>query len=53
MKAINDTAGLNSLVLTLLVFRAYLQMTDLDLLTLLIAERALAIYKAMDEITKI
>jgi hypothetical protein len=52
VKAINDTASLNRLVPTLLVFRAYLRMTDTDS-TLTITERVLAIHKVMDEITKI
>jgi hypothetical protein len=53
VKAINDIAGLNGLVPTLLVFGAYLRITDLNLQTPSITERALAIRKAMDEITKI
>jgi hypothetical protein len=53
VKAINDTASLNGLVPTLLVFGPYLQISYLDPLTPSIIERALAIRKAMDEITKI
>jgi hypothetical protein len=30
VKAVNNTAGLNGLVLTLLVFRAFLRITKLD-----------------------
>jgi hypothetical protein len=36
IKAINNTAGLNGLVLTLLVYRAYLRISNLDPLTLFI-----------------
>jgi hypothetical protein len=30
IKAINNTAGLNKLILTLLVYRAYLRISNLD-----------------------
>ena len=53
VKAINDTAGPSSLVLTLLVFGAYPRITDLNPLISLIIQRTVAIYKAIDEITKI
>ena len=53
VKAINDIASLNRLVPTLLVFRAYPRMSDLDPLILTITERVLAIRKVMDKITKI
>ena len=36
-KAINDIAGLNGLVLTLLVYSAYLRITEYDPLLLLVA----------------
>jgi hypothetical protein len=52
VKAINDTAGPNGLVPTLLVFGAYPRMTDIDS-TPSITERAAAIHKAMEEVTKI
>jgi hypothetical protein len=52
VKAINDIASPNRLVPTLLVFRAYPRLTDTDS-TPTITERALAICKAIDEITKI
>ena len=53
VKAVNDTTSPNGLVLTLLVFSAYLRMTKLDLLALLITARAIAVHKAMAEITKL
>jgi hypothetical protein len=49
-KAINDTAGPNGLVPILLVFGAYPQMVELDILLLLVIQRANAIKKAMVEI---
>jgi hypothetical protein len=52
VKAINNTAGPNGLVPTLLVFRAYPRMTDIDS-TLSITERVVVIYKAIEEVTKI
>ncbi len=53
VKAVNDTTGPNGLVLTLLVFSAYLRMTNLDPPTLLITVCAMAVRKAMAEITKL
>jgi len=44
--------GPNGLVLTLLVFSAFLRMLDSDVPALLIQQRAVAIRKAMEEITK-
>jgi hypothetical protein len=49
-KAINDTAGLNGLVLTLLVYGAYPRITKYDPPSLSIAQRALAIKKAIVEV---
>src|SRR3984957_18233897 len=53
VKAVNDTAGLDGLVPTLLVFGAYPRMSNLDPPAPSITERAAAIHKAMEEITKI
>src|SRR6266536_6053241 len=53
VKSVNDTAGPDSLVLTLLVFSAYLRMTKLDLLALLITARTTVVHKAIAEITKL
>jgi hypothetical protein len=43
IKAINNTANPNKLVPTLLVYRAYLRMSNLDPPTLFITEQAAAI----------
>jgi hypothetical protein len=53
VKAINDTAGYNGIVLTLLVFRAFSQMTHIDPPTPLIVQQAIAIKKAMAKVTKL
>ncbi|KHJ30967.1 hypothetical protein EV44_g3353 [Erysiphe necator] len=53
IKAINDSAGPNSLVPTLLIFGAYPRLTDSDPLTTTTNQRAAAIRKAMDETSKI
>ena len=49
-KAINNTARLNKLVLILLVYSAYLQITEYDPLLASIAQRALAVKKAIVEV---
>jgi hypothetical protein len=49
-KAINDFIGPNGLVLTLLVYSAYLKMTKNDPLSLTILQRAIAIKKAMAKV---
>jgi hypothetical protein len=49
-KAINDSIGPNGLVPTLLVYGAYPQMTENDLLSLTVLQRAIAIKKAMIEV---
>jgi hypothetical protein len=53
VKAVNNTAGPNGLVPTLLVFSAYLRITNLDPPAPLITVRATAVYKAMAEIAKL
>ena len=53
VKAVNDTASLNRLVPTLLVFSAYSRMTKLDPLAPSITARAIAICKAITKITKL
>jgi hypothetical protein len=53
VKAVNNTAGLNSLVLTLLVFGAYSRISTLDPLTLTITQQATAVRKAITEVAKI
>ena len=53
IKAINNTASLNKLVLTLLVYGAYLRISKLDPLTSSITEQAAAIRKAIAKIVKL
>ena len=53
VKAINNIAGLNDFVPMLLIFGAYLRMHALDLLASTIAQCAMAIQKAIDEVKKI
>ena len=53
IKAINNTAGLNGLVPTLLVYGAYLRMGKLDPPAPSITERAAVIRKAMAKIVKL
>ena len=52
IKAVNDTAGTNGLVFTLLVFGAYSRMHHLDSSAPNIIQRAVAISKAMGEMRK-
>ena len=53
IKAVNDLASLEGIVLILLVFEAYLQMTkDLPLL-LSLTQQAMAIYKATKEVRQL
>jgi hypothetical protein len=53
VKAINNTAGLNRLVPTLLVYKAHLRMSKLDSPALSITEQIAAIQKAIAEIVKL
>jgi hypothetical protein len=53
VKAVNDTTGLDGLVLTLLVFGAYPRMTEYDPPAPTIAQYAAAVKKAMTEIRRI
>ena len=53
IKAVNDTAGPDGLVPTLLVYGAYLRISNLDPLAPSIIERAAIIRKAMAEIVKL
>ena len=53
IKAVNNTTGLDGLVPTLLVYGAYLRISNLDPPTLSIIEWAAAIWKAMAEIVKL
>jgi hypothetical protein len=53
VKAVNDTAGPNGLVLIFLVYGAYLRMSNLNPLAPFIINRAVIIQKAMAEIVKL
>ena len=53
VKAVNNTASPNGLVPTLLVYRAYLRISNLDSLTPSIIEQVAIIRKAIAEIVKL
>jgi len=53
VKAANNTAGLDGLVLILPIFSAYPCISELDLPAPSITQRAAAIKKAMEEIVRI
>ena len=53
VKAVNDTAGPNRLVPTLLVYRAYPRISNLDPLTLSITDQTAIIWKAMAKMVKL
>ena len=53
VKAVNNTAGLDGLVPTLLVYGAYLRISNLDPPTPPIIERAAVIRKAIAKIVKL
>jgi len=53
VKAVNNTAGPNGLVPTLLVYGAYLRISNLGPPAPSITERAAAIWKAMAKIVKL
>ena len=53
VKAVNNTAGHNGLVLTLLVYGAYLRISNLDPPTPSIIEQAAIIQKVIAEIVKL
>ena len=50
VKAVNDIAGPNGIILILLIFGAYLCITKESLLLLLIIKRAEALYKATNKV---
>ena len=52
-KTVNDSAGPNRIVLTLLVFGLYSRMTDLDSLALSVTKRAYTIHKATEKVQQI
>ena len=53
VKAVNNTARPNSLVLTLLVFKAYPRLTKLDPLNPLVEQRAKTIKKVIKEVQRL
>jgi hypothetical protein len=52
-KVINNSAGLNSLIPTLLVFRAYLCIVKSDIPNSIVIKWAAALKKAMEEVKKL
>jgi len=53
IKAVNDTIGSDRLILILLVYGAYLRISNLDPLAPFITDRVTVIRKAMAEIIKL
>jgi hypothetical protein len=53
IKAVNNTAGPNGLILTLLVFSTYLQITTTNTLSLTVTKRGKAITKVIKQITEL
>jgi hypothetical protein len=53
VKAVNDIIGPDGLVFTLLVYRAYLRMSNLNPSAPSITDRAVVIQKVMAEIVKL
>jgi hypothetical protein len=53
IKAINNTAGLNSLIPTLLVFSTYSQITTTNTLSLTVTKHSKAITKAIKQIAEL
>jgi hypothetical protein len=51
-KALNDFAELNELILTLLVFEAYLRMIEMNAFSSTIIQRFIAMRKTMNEVRK-
>jgi hypothetical protein len=52
-KAINDSTGPNSLIPTLLVFRAYLCIIKSDIFNSIVIKQAAALKKAIKEVKKL
>jgi uncharacterized coiled-coil protein SlyX len=53
IKAVNNTAGPNGLVLTLLMFSTYPQITTTDTLSLIVTEHSKTITKAIKQIAEL
>ena len=52
-KIINNSTGPNSLIFTLLVFRAYLYIVKSNILNFIVIKRAVALKKAIEEVKKL
>jgi hypothetical protein len=52
-KVINDSIELDELILTLLIFEAYLRMIEINASSFTITQRAIAMRKAMKEVQKL
>ena len=52
-KAINNSIGPNSLIPTLLVFKAYLRIVESNIFNPIIIKQAIALKKAIEEIKKL
>jgi hypothetical protein len=52
VKAVNDIASFDGLVLTLFVFGAYLQITKLDLPAFTTIQQVAAVYKAITKVSR-
>ena len=52
-KAINNFIGLNSLIFTLLVFRAYLCIVKSNISNFIVIKRVVALKKAIEEVKKL
>ena len=53
VKAVNDLAGPNGIIPTLLVFSAYPRLTEMDFLSLSVTKRTEAIYIAIKEVRRL
>jgi hypothetical protein len=53
VKTVNNTASPNGLVPTLLIFRAFSQITELDAPTPSIVQRATVIWKVINKVVKL
>jgi hypothetical protein len=49
-KALNDSVELNELIFTLLVFKAYSRMIEMNAFSSIITQRFIAMRKAMNEV---
>jgi hypothetical protein len=52
-KAINNSTGPNSLIPTLLVFRAYPYIVESNVFNSIVAQQAVALKKAIEEVKKL